>query len=429
MPTASSFRRTTFLATMIIAAFLTLPMSVQAALEEVTVMLPGDVPMVLVKIPAGIFLMGSPEAERGNVFDNETRHQVTLTHDYYIGKTEVTQLQWQAVMGTPIPTTCGDAGMGDDYPVYCITWYDIAGPGGFMEKLNAELKTQAFRLPTEAEWERAARGGTTTRYSYGDALECSDECVACSTHDNFIQWCGNSPGGTQPVASKQSNPFGLYDMHGNLWEMVQDRYEDLTSDAAVDPTGPTSGNDRVARGGDWGGEANFSRSASRVSINPGDPGIEAANTNGGFRVAASVIDGGAIQMNAGLNGNWWKGPDRGGEGAQIEVSAAGGGDLTFVANVYSYDTTGNQIFLVAVGPVDGISAVVDVYITEGGLWGEDFDPQLVNESQWGTGVFTVSSCGAMNMELTPNEAYQAMGYTDLMYDLIRLTTPALSCPQ
>ena len=104
------------LITFFIASFL-FCLPAKSVAEEVTIMLPGDVPMVLVKIPAGTFMMGSPPGERGNLFDNEDQHQVTLTQDYYIGKTEVTQQQWQAVMGTPMPTSCGAAGVGDNYPV------------------------------------------------------------------------------------------------------------------------------------------------------------------------------------------------------------------------------------------------------------------------------------------------------------------------
>jgi sugar lactone lactonase YvrE len=135
-----------------------------------------------------------------------------------------------------------------------------------------------------------------------------------------------------------------------------------------------------------------------------------------------------FKIDAGLNGNWWNGPARSGEGAQIEVADAGDGRLVFVATFYSYDTIGNQIFLVAVGPVDGNTAEVDVFITEGGLWGDSFDPVLVNETQWGTGTFTASSCETMHVSLIPNAGFQAMGYTDLAHDLVRLTTPAIACP-
>jgi streptogramin lyase len=133
-------------------------------------------------------------------------------------------------------------------------------------------------------------------------------------------------------------------------------------------------------------------------------------------------------INAGLNGNWWNGLDRNGEGVQVEVSDDGDGGLTFVATIYSYNTLGNQIFLIAVGTVNGDTAEVEVFITQGGQWGDDYDPAFVNESQWGTGTFTASSCEAMHMALIPNAEFQGMGYTDLMYDLMRLTTPVISCP-
>jgi hypothetical protein len=133
-------------------------------------------------------------------------------------------------------------------------------------------------------------------------------------------------------------------------------------------------------------------------------------------------------IDAGLNGNWWNGLDRNGEGVQVEVSDGGDGSLIFVATIYSYDTVGNQIFLIAVGTVNGDTVEVEVFITDGGLWGEDFDPALVNETPWGTGTFTASSCDSMHMSLMPNAQFQGLGYTDLAYELVRLTTPALPCP-
>lgn len=135
-----------------------------------------------------------------------------------------------------------------------------------------------------------------------------------------------------------------------------------------------------------------------------------------------------FQISAGLNGNWWEGPDRSGEGVQVEIANGGGGTLVFVATIYSYDTMGNQIFLIAVGPASGNSAEVEVFITEGGMWGDNFDPADINETQWGTGTFTASSCDSMHMSLIPNAEFQAEGFTDLEYDLIRLTTPVVSCP-
>lgn len=415
--------------TLIIFLILTsLPAVVLA--QEVTIMLPGDVPLVMVRVPAGTFMMGSPEDERGSeVFDNETLHQVTLTQDYYIGKTEVTQAQWQAVMGTPNPDRCDNFATGDDYPAGCLTWYEIAGDDGFVEMLNEHLGTAVFRLPTEAEWERAARAGTQTRFSHGDVLECSDDCSACAVHNQYMWWCGNSPDAAQEVGMKLPNTFGLHDMHGNQWEFVQDRYGDYPSSPVVDPTGPSAGNDRVLRGGDWGGDALFSRSASRVASNPGDPGTGAdMSPSAGFRIAASNLEGFAFQMDAGLNGNWWNGLDRNGEGGQVEISLGSGGSRTFVITFYSYNLTGEQIFLIAVGTVNGNMVEVDVYITDGGVWGDDFDPDMVNETQWGTGVFTANSCDLIHMELYPNAEYQALGYTDLIYDLVRLTTPIVPCP-
>jgi hypothetical protein len=133
-------------------------------------------------------------------------------------------------------------------------------------------------------------------------------------------------------------------------------------------------------------------------------------------------------IDAGLNGNWWNGLDRNGEGVQVEVSDGGNGSLIFVATVYSYNTMGKQIFLIAVGTVNGDTVEVDVFITEGGVWGEDYDPALVIETQWGTGTFTASSCELIHMALFPNAQFQGMGYTDLIYDLIRLTTPSVPCP-
>ena len=269
-----------------------------AAAEEITIMLPGDVPMVLVRVPAGTFMMGSPDGERGSdIFNNEPIHQVTLTRDYYIGKTEITQGQWKAVMGDTVETLCAGSnnvpnplpGVGDDHPVYCVTWNLINGPGGFLEKLNEQLGTNRFRLPTEAEWERAARADTQTRFFYGDVLECGDDCEACETHDRYMWYCGNkSEEGPKAVGQKEPNGYGLLDMHGNVFEVVSDRYADdyanPSGGSVTDPTGPaTTSGDIVFKGGAWESEVWFSRAAVRVGGSPGD---QSRNAGIGFRLAA-----------------------------------------------------------------------------------------------------------------------------------------------
>lgn len=149
---------------------------------------------------------------------------------------------------------------------------------------------------------------------------------------------------------------------------------------------------------------------------------------GSVTVQGNVNPG--FDIDPGHTGNWWNGLARDGEGAQIEVSDAGGGKLVFVVTVYSYGPAGGQIFLIGVGTPDGDTVEVDVFITEGegGVWGDAFDPEGVDQPQWGTGTFTAKSCKKIHMSLTPNAAYQAEGYTNLEYDLERLTKPAIACP-
>jgi len=254
------------------------------ASEEITITLPGEVPLVMVRISAGTFTMGSPDSESGRSTDEGPQHQVTISEDFYLGKYEVTQAQWQALMGSPLPTQCDIHSVGNDYPVYCVSWDDIHGTGpglveadGFLEKLNNHLAATGqpgggkLRLPTEAEWEYAARAGTTTRFSFGDALECGDPCRACTTYEQSMWWCGNayyntSTRGPRPVGQKLANPWGLFDMHGNVWEWVGDAYSSYGSSPQIDPSGPTWGSQRVVRGGSWGFWASNSRAARRGSF-------------------------------------------------------------------------------------------------------------------------------------------------------------------
>jgi len=374
--------------------------------EEVTVNLPGGVQMVLVKVSAGTFMMGSPEGERGNVLDNETQHQVTLTQDYWLGKTEVTQAQWEAVMGTPMRSECGDIAVGDDFPVYCVTWNRIAGPGGFVEKLNVLLGTDVFRLPTEAEWERAARAGTTTRFEHGDVLECSDECEPCAAHDPYMWWCGNvSPFGPKPVGQKLPNAFGLQDMHGNLFEIVHDRYGEFSSAPVTDPTGPGGNGDIVLRGG--GREAWINRSASRVGGSPDD---RAQNNEVGFRIAATNMDGLAFRITNGINDAWYN-PATSGQG--LLITAFPVIEEMFLA-WFTYDTErppddvtailgepGHR-WLTAQGPYSGDTATLTIFVTEGGVFDAAEPAATTDPAGDGTMTIEFSDCtaGLVSYEIT-----------------------------
>ncbi len=222
-------------------------------------------------VPAGSFVMGSPEdePERQNF---ATPHPVTLTKSFYMQTTEVTQGQWKAVMGSnpSFFSSCGD-----DCPVERVSWDDV-------QVFIAELNTRGegvYRLPTEAEWEYAARAGTTTAFHTGDCLS-SDQ--ANHRGDRPFDECppGEARGRTLPVASFAPNSWGLYDMHGNVREWVQDWDADYSAAAATDPTGPSSGSRRVERGGGWFCHATECRSAYRASLRPGGISYDL-----GFRLA------------------------------------------------------------------------------------------------------------------------------------------------
>lgn len=230
--------------------------------------------MNFVYINPGKFMMGSPPSEKGRGKD-EPQHRVTLTKGYYLQTTEVTQGQWKAVMGNN-PSHFKDCG--DDCPVEKVSWYDIRK---YIEKLNMIEQTGKYRLPTEAEWEYACRTGKKTPFSFGSCLS-----TAQANYDGNYPLSGCSKGQyrrkTIPVASLKSNAWGLYGMHGNVYEWCQDRYGNYPSGGVSDPTGPDSGTSRILRGGSWDQFAKHSRSANRHSKEPG-----LRYYSNGFRIAAS----------------------------------------------------------------------------------------------------------------------------------------------
>ncbi len=234
----------------------------------------------MVKIPPGEFMMGSPEDEPGR-YENEVLHKVMLTKGFEMQKTEVTQVQWVQVMGYN-PSYFKNCGA--DCPVETVLWDDIQE---FIRRLN-KMSKGGFRLPTEAEWEYAARAGSQNAFANGDISKtgceldsnldamgwyCGNSGVNYQGCYNASSWGGASCAGTHPVAQKDSNAFGLYDMHGNVWEWCQDWYGDYpaadASEAAIDPEGAAFGSSRVVRGGSWVNNAQDCRSAYRYWNSPG----------------------------------------------------------------------------------------------------------------------------------------------------------------
>ncbi len=312
--------------------------SPQKATPAATKTITNSIGMKLVLIPAGEFLMGSPEDE-GDRDAGEKQHRVRITKPFYVGAYEVTQEQWQKVMGTKLrdqnrnqkksPTHKIFYGEGATYPMYYVSWFDAVvfcnslsalegrspyyalenvhrrkrGPDSSIRWADVKmLGGNGYRLPTEAEWEYACRAGTKTRFYWGDndAQKVMTQYCWYQKNANDRYWSDPHAAeeGAQPVGTKRPNAWGLYDMNGNVWEWCQDWFgEDYYQDSPVDdPMGPTTAAYlasrhgepeepsarayRMTRGADWGEPPGFCRSACRSGGTPDDRFLF-----GGFRVA------------------------------------------------------------------------------------------------------------------------------------------------
>ncbi|MCP5159697.1 MAG: formylglycine-generating enzyme family protein [Gammaproteobacteria bacterium] len=210
-------------------------------------------------MPPGRFLMGSPESEYGRL-DNELQHEVILTRGFWLAETACTQALWQAVTGkNPSPFK------GDRRPVGQVSWNEVQD---FIARLNRAVLGLEARLPTEAEWEYACRAGTTTPFSFGENI--TSEQV---NYNGNYPYRGDQKGQyrekTVEVASLPANPWGLYEMHGNIWEWCQDRYGEYPEGPVADPVGPATSERRVLRGGSWIFYGPDVRSAYRNHYEPG----------------------------------------------------------------------------------------------------------------------------------------------------------------
>lgn len=223
-----------------------------------TLDLPGHASIEMIYCEPGSFVMGSPNDEEGRDLD-ETQHAVTLTKGFWLSKCEVTQAQWESVMNGNPSSFKGNGKM----PVDSVSWNDCHE---FTRRLNALLDCEA-RLPTEAEWEYACRAGTKSAFSWGNALNgrkanCNGD-FPCATHER-----GPYLRHPTPAGHYAPNPWGFFDMHGNMYEWCEDRCGDYPAGDATDPEGNTEGKCRILRGGCWYFGARFCRSANRIKNSP-----------------------------------------------------------------------------------------------------------------------------------------------------------------
>jgi formylglycine-generating enzyme required for sulfatase activity len=231
--------------------------------------------MLLVAIEPGSFVMGSPVTEPGRRAD-EQAHRITISHRIYMGRDEVSQTEWQVMMGSN-PSYFSDCAR---CPVEQVNFYDV---NDFLTRLTARSTAMRYRLPTEAEWEYACRAGTTTAYAFGDRLSVRDANVNRTPAETITPGAGGHR--TQATGSFPPNLWGLRDMHGSVWEWTNDVYGPYATQPNIDPRGPENGTVRVIRGGSWYFDAESARCASRHTHAPQDKGFSL-----GFRVVGEPVE-------------------------------------------------------------------------------------------------------------------------------------------
>jgi formylglycine-generating enzyme required for sulfatase activity len=226
--------------------------------------------MRFVLLPSGTFTMGSPDSQRWRE-PQETAHEVTISRRIFLGVHEVTQEQWHAVMGTRPGWFDGRA---PRLPIENITWFEVQQ---FLARLGERSDGSQFRLPTEAEWEFACRAGTTTPYGIGAELTTADANIDPRAPDDASP--GERDGGTRSVGSYRPNAWGLYDMHGNVWEWTADAHCPYQPGPLTDPRAICRSPLEVIRGGSWRFRADSARCALRYTHAPADRGYSL-----GFRI-------------------------------------------------------------------------------------------------------------------------------------------------
>jgi formylglycine-generating enzyme required for sulfatase activity len=360
-----------------------------------------SISMDMIFCPPGTFTMGSPTSETGRGGD-ETQHQVTLSHGFYLGKYEVTQAQYETVMTgnseglNPKPSNWPN---NNDRPVEKVSWNDVQV---FLSRLNDMEETAGrlptgwkYVLPTEAQWEYACRAGTTTAYSWGNDIN--------SSRANY-NWDGGGTTGndfkqTRNLGKYAANPWGFFDMHGNVWEWVSDWKANYPGGAQTNPEGPASGSDRVRRGGSWDDDGASLRSAQRDSFPPG-----LRRNYIGFRVGFQAVQpdtanpelklfgGAAITREVGLA---WAEPG-------VEAHDARDGNITgliVVTGTVDMNSTGTYLLTYTVQDGAGNTARTTRTVTVVGNRSVDLNATVAMDMIWcPPGTFTMGLTGVADPE-------------------------------